>query len=104
MIKFKFFNKDINDDIDIKIESDKETIEGIQTKASKQASKQCIETYNESVVNNIKERLMLQYLIDNDVYMGMAFHKEHSLIEAICNDIASEMGLLKTIKGDSDEG
>jgi hypothetical protein len=91
MLNFKFFNKSNTEEVNVKVESDDKSINTIKL----QASKDCIERYNQSVINNIKEKLLFQYQINDNNYLPMAFAKERNLVDAICKDIANEMGLFK---------
>ncbi len=95
MLKFKFFNKDKSEEVDVKVESDNKSMDDIRVKADKA----CLKTYNSSVVSHIKAKLMLQYKVrsSNHISMCTIYQEENILVDSICEDIAKEMGLLKEV-------
>jgi hypothetical protein len=105
MLNFKFFNRDETENVHVKIESNNKTVSKIKLDADLDASKARVKTYNKSVTDNIKEKLMFQYRVGGDGFRGlhMAYCQENDLVNAICEDIAKEMGLLKELEGGNDE-
>lgn len=95
MISFKFFNRDRKEKVRIRVESDSETVSKIMTEAEKESNKARIDRYNDSVISNIKAKLMIQYSINYDHMSMMGYSTENKILEAICNDIAEEMGMLE---------
>ena len=93
MLSFKFFNKDKSEEVNVKVESDNKSMGDIKT----EADKACLKTYNTSVIGHIKAKLILQYKIERSMHCGMVWYEEMKLVDAICEDIAKEMGLLKEV-------
>lgn len=93
MLKFKFFNKDKSEEVNVKVESNNKSMDDIKV----EADRACLKTYNTSVISHIKSKLMLQYKVKSPRHCVMGWHEEMKLVDAICEDIAKEMGLLKEV-------
>ena len=68
----------------------------------KEADSYATRQYNSKVIEKIKEDLLSKYKIDASMFMSMhmSFYKENLLVDAIINDMADSLGLLKEVKDD----